>query len=384
MSKQLWVGPYDLLTSNGAVAIYLGALKDNGATGVRFFGCYQWAFYNPMMPFKEIRKWKPKDVPGMPFYDLSKWNPEYWDHLDWFLGMLKLCDLEAHVALHDFCSIKQSGNDKYYHPFFSCIQKENPDDPSAPHKVTGGFFGWDKDGRGTLQPWHTKYFAKMVAALNVSGVSYYLEVMNEMGRGNRMTNEEGVRWHKWAVQQLFSLGVPKSRIIGSYTGAFGEDYGMELSKQVGIWSVHGHARPQAVFPNYPIVQSPAIIISTDGGRDGDGPCDPVKHWCGPSAAQMKGIAEKVEQYGYMGIEYKPRDAAVGLHKWTNVDKVDMKIVRAAGEVFGTIPPPLEPPEPPEPPPPPPPPPEPPVEHSCWYWLGKLDFIRFIKCIFGRL
>jgi len=376
MTKQLWCGPYDLLTSSGDIYSYLMRLRENGATGVRIFGCYQWAFYNLMMPFKEIRKWNPKGVPGMPFYDLGQWNLEYWDEVNYFLGLLDMCDLEVHVALHDFCSIKQAGNDKYYHPFFSCIQKENPDDPSQPHKVTGGFFGWTENGQGTLQPWHLKYFAKWVSALNVSGVPYYLEVMNETGRGNRMTNLEAVVWHKWAVDQLFALGVPKNRMIGSYTQAFGDDLGRDLSKQVGTWSCHGHARPQAVCASYPYVQSPQIIISTDGGRDGDGPEDPVKHWKGPSAAQMRGIAEKVNQYGYAGIEYKPRDAAVGFGKWTDVDRVDMTIVRAAGQVFGTIPPPPPPtPEPPAPPPPEPPP-TPPVKaksfwRKLWDWIKRL-------------
>jgi hypothetical protein len=364
MSKKLWIGPYDLLYATGDVAEYLIKARRRGATGVRIFGLINWYFYNKCTPFKEVKKWHPPDAEvkaEVPLYNLDKWNEEYWDRLSYLFGLLDMADMEAHVALHDFCSIKRSGVDRYFHPFISSVQARD---------TGAGFFD------DAMKRWHVQYFERMTNELEQACIPHYLEVMNETGRYLDMTNEQLVNWHGWAVDQLQELGVKKNRIIGSYEPSFGMSLGIALSRQVGKWSVHGHARPEKVLPKYPHL-SPHTIVSTDGGGDGDGPMDPIYHWKGPSAKQMKGIAERVMEYGHFGIEYKPRDAVVAWNKWANVDKVDLGIVRAAGLVLGTIPnpTPTEPPTPPEPEPPLIPEPEPQPKLPQSWWKRLLDWIR---------
>ena len=297
MSKKLWVGPYDLMQATGDVPAYLAKVKDAGATGVRIFGVIAWGYRNELQPWKEMKNGK---------YNLDKWNVEYWDKLNRLLELLELNRLDIHVALHDYCSIKQV--EWQYHPFLN-------------NKQGVEFFPRE------AEIYHERYFSAMTYVTQLHGVRYWYEPMNETGP------REALDWHRWAVATLRKFGVPQNRIIGSGETAYDDDFISNLSKQVRTWSVHGHARPQAVLEKYPNVHSKNIIISTDGGRDGKGPADPVYGWRGPNKAQMANIARKVIEHGHLGIEYKPRDAVTGRYIWADVDKVDVSIIRAAGRVF---------------------------------------------------
>jgi|Deesub1362B_J571_1020462.scaffolds.fasta_scaffold00331_21 hypothetical protein len=319
---------YNLLTARGDKEKFIKTIAKNGANSIRIFALYTWGMdkENPLMPFKEICKWNAGyNIPKiLPFFDMTEDNKDYWD--EWWRIHEWIAEYIGHVreVAHDNCSFKKSGYEKYYHPFLSCIQRRDPDDPGK-IKIPGGVWG---EG---MKKWHKFWFKKLVTNLKKLGIPFEIEICNEYDAID-WPDSHMIEWHNWAVQTFIQLGVPRERIIASAMRN-----PKEISEQVAYYSVHGHSRPEDVKPNYFGIPNEKIEISTDGGFKGKGRAD-WKGRRGPNCKQAREIAQKAKEYGYTRIEFFDRGiegkrALVKGQLIANVDLFSSKVLQCFTKEF---------------------------------------------------
>jgi hypothetical protein len=397
-------------------------IAENGGAGIRYFLCPTYGFYNDYTPFLEYRKWTPDEGgPERPFFKVSIKNPVWWNQFDQDLKGEKATNQEPEISLHDFCSFKMGSPDKNFNPWFSCLEKNDPD-PTAPHKIVGGFYGMASNENESFQHLHRKYFGWVVEAVNKVGIKVKYEVMNELGWNAEVKPgdlDHLVAWHGWAVGVLRSLGVAKQDIIASVNH---NEIIPEISHQVGIFSFHSIGKPEHIarvkkdWIDHPgFDPNCKILLSSDGYKTGLGKAD----WAGGkgvSADEAKAIGLEIlmKSERWIGFERKAREIGTKKDHFGDLTKLDLAPEKAIATVFGWKP------VPPKPPAPPPvmvkvkictftnrvanlycpvtveveyvsgtqpteictthkkPEPKP-----CSYWLKRLDFRRWIKCIFGK-
>jgi hypothetical protein len=132
-----------------------------------------------------------------------------------------------------------------------------------------------------------------------------------------------------------------------------------------------------------------IIISGDGGRDGKGEKDPnpKKGWKGLGEDDAEVMGKQLEEvgipaYGYMSRASKPiRGPLAKGGKDEDLAKVNLEPARRMYLAVNPLPPP---PTPILPPPEPTPPLPPPAERPCSYYLKRLNFRRWWKCIWRKI
>ncbi len=287
------------MTCDGDVYEWLDYIAELGANGCRFFALQTWGQKEPMEPFQPYPKvgtWvHPTINKKFPKFSLSEWNEIWWNWYWDILGEMKRLGLTAHIVAHDYSSLKKDKHEKYYHPF-RCSDEA--------FATRGGVWGEAR------KPYHAQFFRRLIKDARQVGVDFTFEIMNEYDAKD-WPDEHMLAWHQWAVKKARGFGA--KTIIASAMRNHRAIKENGNDKDIEIYSQHGIVRPEKVDDAYDKwEEEKGILISGDGGFDGDGTAD-AKGRQGASPNQMRGIAKKIYGYGYEGYEYFDR----GLYKRNN-------------------------------------------------------------------
>ena len=405
MTTQLIVGMYGFWTLTGDWRRHLQELKKNGATGIRIFMAYGWpiqeTIYTPFARLKDMavvdkyqyiegRRWRyfkkgdyvmfrKQDRPGveLPVYDLEVMRDEYFEGVNELLKECTELGLTILMEVEDYCSLKLSGVEKYWHPYYVSPQAHSTLTPA-------GVFGI------ALKKFMKVYWKRLLDTISpYSGV--HVSVMNEYEfkqhnpDGSAMDPaEEKVRMIEWyRDSRLFFAGYP---VVASAMR-----YPKEIAALCNFYSPHGIGDKDSLDfevkkfrgQGLDITQNTErLILSGDGFSTGSGVPD-LKGRRGITTKEVPAIAKMMLNGGYAGYEMlirNKRGHSRGAHEDFQAMYGGYDVVRAFGERFGTIPPPPKPPEPPPTPPAPPKPPE--TKRPWWHWLfGKNSiWAKFWKLI----
>jgi hypothetical protein len=324
LSKCLFVSAYDLFTATGDKEKFIKAVAETGATGFRIFYQYSWNG-NIASPYPKVATWKAgyADAPDLAFYDQgdatwagAKWDSAYWDEFIRIHILIKKYGMEVYGVIHDNCSFKMAGWQKYEYPFLSSSPDRAFNDPEY-NKYPGGFWAMreDQGGRETVQILHELYIIKIVNTLNDIGVKYRLEFINEDSIQGWDDTYVG-KYYKWLQGFFASRGVAKDRLI-----ACGREAGIPY---IGLYSIHGIVRPDKI-PNSPHPHE-MILISGDGGFDGNGAAD-ARGRKGLGVNDAESFAQKILDMGYAGAEVLCRKLYLGNNDRMNADDWDAEVVR---------------------------------------------------------
>jgi len=413
MSKHVILECLNLMEWDGDIGGFLRKVWRNGATGIRFFAICCWDGRRGFVPFKQVGEWEARaDGVKYPMYDLSQWNDAYFDKLGEICYYLQHYGLSAWISLHDTCSWKYP-EWKYNYPFFSCIQKFPGWTKES--KVPGGSFG----GNGTeIFKWHRNYYKQMVEFMMTFDIETYYEIMNEYLL-DREKPENNIPFHRDSAKYLREIGVGMSHIVTSTIGpedTWAYDWiWRELWSHVGMHSVHGVVTPEHVDDvNHRYVEvcgkdPRTILLSGDGGYGGTGDWDKLGLKRGLGTDQAQEVMRLVYYYNFAGYSYIPRN--IKGREPENYDEANLAPLFELAAVAGTIPQtkievmvcsasgllptvkcPLVVPEWFEPGDEPREvcqlhcPDEiitPPKQKPCSYWLKRLNFKRWLKCVLKR-
>jgi hypothetical protein len=321
LKKLLYVSAYDLFTVTGDKEKFIKAVAETGATGLRIFYQYSWNG-NIASPYPKVATWKAgyADASDLAFYDQgdatwagAKWDSAYWDEFIRIHSLLKKYGLEVYGVIHDNCSFKMAGWQKYEYPFLSSSPDRSFTD-SGYDKYPGGFWGMreDQGGRETVQILHELYIIKIVNTLNDIGVKYRLEFVNE-DSVQGWDDAYVAKYYRWLEQLFASRGVAKERLI-----ACGREVAIPY---VGLYSIHGIVRPDKI-PNSAHPHE-MILISGDGGFDGSGAAD-ARGRKGLGTTDAEAFALKILAMNYAGIEFMPRDEYRQNNDRMDCDGVDLE------------------------------------------------------------
>ena len=394
MTLQLLVGMYGFFSLAGDWRKHLQKLRENGVTGIRIFCQYAWSRQNvTYTPFARLKDMKKVDryayLPGrreryiqqgewvmfrkqsdpktmLPVYDLDVLRDEYFERLTDVLSHAEQLGLTVLLEVEDWCSLKGAGIDKYWHPYYVSPQAHSTATPE-------GLFG------DALKKYMKNYWENL---LNITDdyPCVQISVMNEYDFHKK--NVTGAA-EKTAMLVWYW---DSRRFFGEYsTVASAMRYHGEIGGMCDYYSPHGIGNKESCdrevnqfkkagydFPAIP----GRTILSGDGFSAGTGIVD-FKGRRGITLKEVPEIAEVILRNKYVGYEvlirYKHGHARGTFEEFQ--DRYGgYDIVRAFGERFGTIPPPLTPtPPPPLPTPPPLPEPPKPVKHSIWHTIVRWLF-----------
>jgi len=310
--KRLYVFISDLLTAKGNKRNLIDSCFENGAYGIRFFLCHIGGRGKNLQPFKRVGWYEHPEVPGVkfPVYDLRIPNPTYYRRLKRIIKFIKANDGLILCSLHDFCSLKGNKTVKYYHPFVCSVQA---------FETSGGVWGEQ------MKRWHARYFREIIEFLNAQGVKYEFEGMSEYDAKD-WDDATMIDWHKWAIDELVKLGISKCNIVASAMRNYSQ-----IASQAGYYSIHGIVRPNNLG-DFDYKPHPQLIISGDGGTDGEGTPD-AKGRKGVSLPHSKQIAHRINHMNYAGYEYMDRGLWNPDNDNANLDNFDPSILAAMAKIF---------------------------------------------------
>jgi hypothetical protein len=279
--------------------------------------------------------------------------------------------LKTILEVEDWCSLKQGGIDKYWHPYYVSPQAHSTATP-------GGLYG------DALKQYMKKYWARLFQVTDKYG-GVWISVMNEYDfkqnnpDGTPMDpTEEKVKMVQWYRDSRYFF-------LGYQSVASAMRYHKELAALTNYYSFHGTGNQETYQKEIKLfkdrgfditVNTERLIPSGDGFSTGTGIVD-FKGRRGITTQEVPWLANMVMNRGYAGYEVLVRykhGHANGTYEEFQDRYGGYDIVREFGNRFGTIPPPPTPPEPPAPPEPPPTPPEP--EHKSiwqriWEWIKSI-------------
>lgn len=338
LKKLLFIGAYDYLCATGNHMLFLARGRDAQASGWRIFADCQWK-HTGTQPYEyadydevtaqAIRYKDPNDIKDIrningkltiiresgarfPLYDYTRPYRPYWDAFRWKMGKIKEYDMMAWIAALDYCTLKQTGDDKYFSPWICAKQRMMPG-------VQNGTWGEQ------MKPWIAAWYSTLIGVLKDIGVKFIIEDMNE-GWAISQSEDFVLAWFKWSNAELRKL-VPKEQILTTVGGVVGD----EIAKLCGYKSPHGYVRPDRV-PSSFVVPAEKIIISGDGGTDGNGRPD-FKGKRGVSEDDAEAIAHKIIEYGYAGTEVLDRGLWRNNNDRANLDTWDDGPTKRMAQVF---------------------------------------------------
>jgi hypothetical protein len=274
-----------------------------------------------------------KGTQSPPFTSLK--NQEWWDNLAEIIGWVGKYIGRYQITVHDGPSHfpkPGEGWKKYLLSFKSCAEKRGiPPMAEGASMFSGGIVD------PGMQRFHLIWMKDLIDFCKAMGVPFDLEPWNEQRFAADYTEEYMKGWLRWFNDSLRRCNLPAGTQIIS-NGWPSTEWLATISDKV---SIHGHSRPEDIKSNYGIPNN-KIVISCDGGYNGDGDAD-EKGRKGPSPAQLTAMVDKTESNGQEEIEFfcrgvegqgKPIPIADGGGVQPNADaynhEMETACVRAAG------------------------------------------------------
>lgn len=310
---QLFV--HDILDARGDLDKFLDKVVGAGCHDLHFMAfraapgaCKQGA---TTMPYKSIGLWThPTSGEQFPLYGLTKnWNMEYFRRLRLVLNELKKREIRPWISIHDIRLRDKHG--KYWHPFYCSEEALGPNTP-------GGVWGEPNKPWGMF-PYH-RNFIKVLAQKVYSVIDNPVwEICNEFNTPPFQGDDYMIEAHGRLTDEIdkAAFSMPEkwtSGITGCYRNAHS-------------YSAHGVVKPEKV--NHVLgIPDPALIISGDGGSDGDGRAD-KKGRKGASPAQAAAIVKRVKALCMVGYEVLDRGLWKRDNDLTYLDDFDPASLAAA-------------------------------------------------------
>jgi hypothetical protein len=291
----------------------------DGNTGIRMFDCRHGN--HPPVPamYQRIGEFRHPDVPGVVFpkYRMRDgngptFNPSYLEKFERIAERMKRNDLEFSDVLHDRCSLWGDKTTKYFHPF---ICSEEALDENSPGGV------WVTEG--ILAECHKDLARNQISILKRVGVKFSIEPMNEYAAKD-WPDDYAWKFYLWWTGVIQGCGVTEDQLIHSAMQCGSQIFGMG-----GSWSHHGVVRPEDVPA---INHRGPVIISGDGGKNGDGRAD-ARGGRGASVAQVEGTCRKINERGYDAIEILDRGLYAANNDQADLDSWDPEPTKAARRIF---------------------------------------------------
>ena len=296
---------------------FLGGVAENGGTGSELFFNYTWPKKTPsgwQFSIYPIVDWKVDtseagevlyDGYEFPIWDLLHLNQE---NVAKWIALFKLFPkhgLRLYLRLHDFCSLKDPFKKRHY-PF------EGRNIQHDTGKYSGGmFWAWSADDAhphgnpakgGQITPYYIRGLKTLLSMLKEAGVDFRIIIMNEADYladgGDTEAKRDGkvILFHRWHIDQLYKMGVPKNRCMISTSR--GLDKMAKWGHAMEIHGINSPERLEDAVKNYPqLVMNRRIFPNGDGpdpnakGRRGDAPTKRE-----PSVAQAGEMAALIRRY----------------------------------------------------------------------------------------
>ncbi len=300
----LYVFVPELLVAKGDIAAFMARMRNAGVWGIRIFLLQSWSSVRLVPWLQATYNGQPvyfdKPAEGInhaPVVDMDRPNAAYWTRLSEIAALAKAHDLELICSLGDNCSFN-TRQQKLSYPFMGMLEMSTEfyqylDPPAAKAICTSspdGLYGTAK------YPRFKKWIADAVSTLNLSGVSYRLEIQNEFSRFDwPASDKHPANWYAMMVQACKDNGVPAARIVHSGDQSITLNHG-------GTFAMHGIAQAGLHDTTCPMSR---LMLSSDGaysgkfkGRNPDD-YDSAGHH-GPSIEDAVAIAKMVRSKGIEG------------------------------------------------------------------------------------
>ena len=247
--------------------LFLQCLRTRAVDGLRIFLQFSWPPYevgkaNVLSPYRQKGFWNPYgDERYVPFYSQLDFRKELNLDPQWLSKNEELAywlrrhwpDVKLILTLHDYCSIKQPGLNKYFYPFLSSSPDRRIDDPKY-NRYAGGFWGMDEmTGGNSVQFLHEKYIK---AVKNIYyDLDVYLEFCNE-DEVQGWDDSYASKYYAWLRKIIGEKFIISGRYANYQPGT--------------IYSEHGTIFPKdKKLPSHPSL----TLISGDGASGGSGSPD---------------------------------------------------------------------------------------------------------------
>lgn len=311
----------DLLDSWGDLPDFLDRVKDAGCHRIHYLalraspgGCEAGRC---TMPYKVSGTYRRASGKVFLKYKLTNnWNPTFFDQQAYALTEMRKRGIVAEVSVEDIRL--RSGDDKYYNPFYCS-------DEALSDSTPGGV--WGEPGKKGMMPWHGYWMRRETKAVLQRQPRAIFEANNEMNTPS-FSHHPGDDFDLYMVNDCrpkLAAGIVGAGVTANRTWTSGD-----LRNWRGggaFYSAHGIVRPEKVRP-LDGVPNTRLIISMDGGFDGDGDAD-IAGRKGASVEQTIAITRR-------GIEMRARKIEVMARKmWkrnkhvADLDDFDPATLRAA-------------------------------------------------------
>jgi hypothetical protein len=323
MKPKIIMFVHDLQDARGDVPKFLDKVAATGCHDLHLMvfraapgACKQGA---TVMPYNMVGEWThPTSGMTFPLYRLTKnWYKPYFKKLRAVLTELKRREIRPWISVHDIRLRDKTG--KYWHPFYCSEEALGPNTP-------GGVWG-EPDKPWGMYPYHRNFIRLLAQRVYEVCDDPAWEVCNEFNTPPFQSDDYMVEAHGELSDVLDSIpgGVPEKWTSGT-TGAY---------RNAQLYSAHGVVRPEKVKPVEGI-DNQAIIISGDGGFDGDGRYDKKagKIRRGASPAQATAIVKRIKELKMYGYEVLDRGLWLKDTDVSNLDDFDHATLAAAVKEAG--------------------------------------------------
>jgi hypothetical protein len=284
----------------------------------------------PWQPYKvmkfETEMWKDKDWNtegpdyGFPVFDLTKWNEDAWAKWRQVFDLCKKMNLTLSIRVQDFCSRKDNFLERHW-CYWSNVQSWR-----WGGMMSGGYLHWpiglaEYEGKKYIWPHYDKLIAKLIAALKVSGVKYYLEDWNELywTPGSQVSPEAPAddiyenEVHRWFLDKFEEYGCPPHHRIANPQRGKRDSAGYKLQTQRllalgAIIEHHGCASPETMREIVQLHGKGRRVFPNGDGMDqyAKGINDGRKYYTEPSYAQAVTMGKLIKTNNLFGYIYKGR------------------------------------------------------------------------------
>ncbi len=307
---------HDLQDARGDVPKFLDKVVCAGCHDIHFFAfraapgaCKQGA---TTMPYNVVGKWThPTSGDTFPMYKLTKnWNTEYFKKLMLILNELKKREIRPWISIHDIRLRDKHG--KYWHPFYCSEEALGPNTP-------GGVWGEPNKPWGMF-PYHRNW-------INVLAKKVYSVIDNPAWEICNEFNSPAFQSDEYMLEAYWKLDDVLTHVPVSPFDTWGSGITFQDPDLTRYYSAHGVVTPDKVQP-VTGTRNKALIISGDGGGDGDGRAD-KKGKKGASPAQCTAIMKRIKALGMVGYEVLDRGLWKSDNDVSNLDDFDPASLEAA-------------------------------------------------------
>ncbi len=283
---RVFTGTYDIMGATGNLLAYLDKNNEAEAYGHRYIVVYSWnGPQSGGSPYVVAGSFTRSNGLTFAKYSLTQWDEAYWSRFRALARAIMDRGQKIWIVAEDFNSLEGDSREKYWNPFYCSVEALSPSTP-------GGVWG------ESMKHYHALLFQKIINELHGVGVSdFFMEPMNEFNIVDG-TDSQRIAWHKWAVEKIIELGVPRERIIATGKPA------VEIAKETGFYSPHRIGEPSQIVAQGGIPTA-KVIFSSDGFYTGRGDCD-AKGRCGVGVDVAAEIGRRLIALGAFAFERLPR------------------------------------------------------------------------------